>query len=99
MKKVILSADGPKAVYEVPDKVADNLHKYCLDFCDWVYRSPTTKRISRIVCFDETDFIEYLNNVVYPNHSEKSRLIKELGYIDDIDELPEKYRKLPYFNF
>ena len=99
MKKVILSADGPCSVYEVPDKVANNLHQYCLDFCDWVHRSPTTKRISGIVCFDETNFIDYLNNVVNPNYLEKSRLIKELGYIDDIDELPEKYRKLPHFNF
>lgn len=33
MKYVVLSADGGRGVYLVPDKVADNLREFCLDFC------------------------------------------------------------------
>ena len=32
MKEVILSADGDSIVYLVPDKVADNLIEYCMEF-------------------------------------------------------------------
>ena len=31
MKHVIISADGERKVYSVPDVVADNLAKYCMD--------------------------------------------------------------------
>lgn len=34
MKEIILSADGDSIVYLVPDAVADNLEKYCLEFCE-----------------------------------------------------------------
>ena len=34
MKKVILSADGDSVIYSVPDEVADNLDKFCIEFCD-----------------------------------------------------------------
>ena len=41
MKKVILSADGDSIIYLVPDIVADNLEKYCIEFCDdWLWHSP-----------------------------------------------------------
>lgn len=32
MKNVLLSADSAISLFSVPDKVADNLEKYCLDF-------------------------------------------------------------------
>ena len=31
MKEIILSADGDSVVYLVPDVVADNLEKYCIE--------------------------------------------------------------------
>ena len=34
MKEVILSADGDSIVYSVPDEVANDLRKYCIEFCD-----------------------------------------------------------------
>lgn len=44
MKKILLSADSEISVFKVPDKVADNLEKYCLEFCcDWLYNSPDAK--------------------------------------------------------
>lgn len=99
MKKILLSADGPISIYEVPDKIAKNLEKYCLKFCDWVHTNPSKKIIGGCVAFDETNFIEYLNNVVNPNYLEKSRFVKTLGYFDNDEDIPEKYRDLPYFNF
>ena len=65
MKEIILSADGPSSVYLVPDDVATDLKKYCCEFCcKWIYQSPQKERFKRHggVCFDETDFIDYLTN-------------------------------------
>ncbi len=99
MKQILLSTDGPLSLYEVPDRVAKNLHKYCLDFCDWAHSGPKSKEFRKYGYHCEKEFIDYLNTVVNPNFLEKARFIKELGYIDDESDLPEKYRKLPYFNF
>lgn len=95
MKEIILSADGDKIVYLVPDGVADNLEKYCMEFCDdWIWNSQNAKhlRTQEGVCYTEEDFIEYLNNYIFP--SQKSRFIKNLG-----SRIPFKYRKHPCFNF
>ncbi|MBH1940911.1 hypothetical protein I5677_08415 [Mobilitalea sibirica] len=41
MKYVLLSEDNNPSVYLVPDIVADNLSKYCIEFCDkWLQESP-----------------------------------------------------------
>ena len=41
MKEVILSHDSEATIYLVPDKVADNLDKYCWDFAaNWVWHGP-----------------------------------------------------------
>ena len=34
MKEVIISADGDSKVYLVSEVVANNLRKYCIEFCD-----------------------------------------------------------------
>lgn len=103
MKNVLLSADSEISVYTVPDEVADNLAKYCLEFCgDWLHNSPEAARYrvkignTTGVCYTEKDFIDYLNNYVC---SERSTLIKTLDGVYDCDELPEEYAGLPYFNF
>ena len=100
MKKVILSADGDSCVYEVPDAVADDLERYCLYFCTkWIRREPQTRkyRIHGAVCYDQNDFIDYLNQYVFPN--ETSRMIENLGWTNFGEDLPEAYRGTPYFNF
>ena len=41
MKKVLCSHDGKMKMYLVPDDVADNLQKYCMDFgFDWLLNDP-----------------------------------------------------------
>ena len=100
MKYVILSADGDSKVYSVPDEEADDLAFFCLEFCtDWLYSSPDAEeyRSEEGVCFNEEDFIEYLNKWKYPD--QPSVLVKNLGWIDRDRDIPEEYRNCPRFNF
>lgn len=100
MKTVILSADGDRMAYSVPDIVAEHLDDYCIEFCArWIWTSPHAKkyRVRGVVCYDESDFIAYLNRWLFPN--EPSELIENLGWIDFDKPLPEKYRDCPQFNF
>lgn len=103
MKRVLLSADGDISVYSVPNEVADNLEKYCLEFCDhWLYESPDAAKY-RIkmgetvgVCYSEKDFIDYLNQYIC---EETSELIETLTNSFSEENLPKEYTELPYFNF
>ena len=103
MKKVLLSADGEISVFSVPDEIADNLERYCGEFCRrWLHESPDAAKY-RVkmggvtgVCYNEKDFIEYLNQYIC---DEPSVLIKTLADVYVGDQLPEEYRGLPYFNF
>lgn len=101
MKKVIISSDGDRMVYSVPDKVAENLEQYCIDFCDkWLRTSPHAKkyRIKGGLCYNESDFIEYLNKWIFPD--EQSVLLDNLGPVGfDETPIPEKYKNCPKFNF
>ena len=100
MKEIILSADGDSVVYLVPDEVADNLAEYCIEFCDsWIWGGPEAERyiINGVAQYDVSDFIEYLNNYLFPE--QKSVMIKNLGWTDLGRNLPGKYRFHPYFNF
>ena len=102
MKKVILSADGPMAVYLVPDQVAENLEEYCGEFRHWMWKNPNGRKLLKqcydgiwIACFDERDFIRYLNDWVFPE--QPSRLVEQLGSC--LEEPPEEYRDYPQVNF
>lgn len=100
MKNVVISADGDRKVYSVPDIVAENLREYCMEFCTtWLKESPHAAkyRIGIGFCFNEEDFIEYLNTWIFPN--EPSVLVENLGWIDFASPLPEPYRQCPAFNF
>ncbi len=100
MKEVILSAGGDSVVYLVPDEVANRLHEYCIAFCyEWMRKSPHAKkfRINGVYCFDEADFIDYLNQYIFPD--QKSIFVKNLGWTDLGQNLPRKYRNHPNFNF
>ncbi len=99
MQNIILSADGDVKVFSVPDAVAENLEKYCIDFCDkWLWNSPDAEkyRTKHGVCYDEEDFIEYLNKYIFPH--EQSMLIKNLGAVL-YKNLPDEYKLLPHFFF
>ena len=100
MKNVVISADGDRKIYSVPDVVANNWSGYCIEFCnEWIRNSPQAKkyRIGDVVCYNEDDFIEYLNTYVFPD--EKSVLVKNLGWIDFDSKLPAPYCNYPEFNF
>ncbi len=99
MKNVILSADGSSKVYAVPDAVADDLESFCQDFCDWLYNSSDAKKYhtDEGACYDETDFIDYLNTWVFPDTP--SVLVKDLGFVRWNWCIPFKYRRCPRFNF
>ena len=100
MKKVILSADGNSIVYLVPDDVADNLEEYCLEFCsNWLRYSPDAEKYRKdgILCYTERDFIDYLNAYVFPEC--ESKIVENLGWTNLGDNLPERYKNYPYFNF
>jgi len=100
MKKVLLSADGDSIVYLVPDAVADNLEDYCLEFCsNWLRYSSDAEKFRKdgVLCYTERDFIDYLNAYVLPDCEPK--MVENLGWTDLGDNLPERYKDYPYFNF
>ena len=101
MKNVILSADGDFKVFSVPDEVADDLQKQCLYFCTtWLRTSRHAKKYQvpgRGVCYNEEDFIEYLNKWKYPD--QPSTLVENLGWIAHERDIPLQYRNCPQFNF
>ena len=87
-------------MYAVPDAVADQLEKYCLDFCTkWIRTSPQAKKYRRgnRICYDQSDFIEYLNLYLFPE--EPSKELMNLGWTNLGKDLPEEFRPLPCFNF
>lgn len=103
MKNVLLSADSEISVFSVPDAVADNLEKYCLEFCcHWLHESPYAAKFrvkmgSLIgVCYSEKNFIEYLNQYIC---DERSVLVEILANVYNENDVPEEYIGLPHFNF
>ena len=52
MKNVILSADGDRMVWSVPDVVAANLEEYCMEFCcRWLHNIRSEERRVGILCW------------------------------------------------
>ena len=50
MKNIIISADGDRKVYSVPDVVANDLQKYCSEFCnEWIWSSSYAKNIEHMM--------------------------------------------------
>lgn len=50
MKNIVISADGDRKVYSVPDVVANDLQKYCNEFCnEWIWNSPYAKNIEHVM--------------------------------------------------
>ena len=103
MKEVVLSADGDLSLYLVPADVADNLATVANEFAfNYVWHGEKSGKFLQLcgeqygAVFDETDFIEYLNTVLYPD--KPSKKIKTFQATDD-EEMPEEYRKYPYHNF
>lgn len=102
MKKVLLSSDGPAAVYCVPDEVADHLDAYCWEFAaDWIWKDPNGAKLlkeirgQKVAVYGAQDFIDYLNQWRFPD--QPSFLVERLdccGY-----EVPKGYRQYPQYHF
>ncbi len=100
MKYILLSADSETFVYLVPDEVADNLRKYCIEFCNkWLLKSPNAKkyRIKNSLCYNEVDFIDYLNTWIFPDTP--SKFIESIGWVNSKEDIPSEYRECEFFNF
>ncbi len=100
MKTVILSADCDSIVYLVLDSVAENLEEYCLEFCTkWLRNSPYAAKYRQdgILCYTDSDFIDYLNAYVFPEC--ESKMLANLGWTNLGDNLPSEYKNCPYFYF
>lgn len=104
MKPVRLCHDGPITVYMVPDIVAAHLKEYCMRFCnDWLSGDPAAAKY-RIelggqfgLCYNESDFIEYLNVHIFPD--QPSYPVKGIEPAWENSDLPKEYREVPYFCF
>lgn len=44
LKNIVISADGHRKVYAVPNIVAEQLEKYCTEFVIWLETSPHAKK-------------------------------------------------------
>ena len=100
MEYILLSADSVPSVYLVPEAVVNDLAKYCNNFWDWMQTNPCADK-HRVdfngylgFCYDEHDFIEYLNTWIFPDAP--SRLVEKLN---DFDDIPIKYKNCKSFNF
>lgn len=98
MKKIILSHDSDSLIYSVPDIVAENLDKYCLKFLKWLHiYKPKKYWKNGVMCFGSDDFIDYLNENLFPN--EPSKFLVNIGWTDEGKKIPQEYKDLSYFNF
>ena len=102
MKHLILSADGDRLVYLVPDDVADHPGKYVDLFYHWMKESKQAKHLRRRMgaqigyCFNEQDFVDWLNHRKF--RDTPCVFVANLGLINPRD-FPEEYRNCPWFNF
>lgn len=100
MKQILLSADGEWGLYLVPDDVVDNLPKYIDAFRTWMIHAPEAsiyRQEEECLCFTEEDFIKYLNFHVFPETP--SVFVKNLGFINSWEEVPEEYKGCIKYNF
>ena len=102
MRLVMLSAGAEISVYSVPNDVAENLGSYCVKFGEWVATSPDADKFrikygdSFYLDYTEKDFIDYLNEYVCGT---RSRFVTVISNVLYHDEVPKRFRKLPYFYF
>ena len=104
MKKVLLGETYSCNVYFVPDEVAKNLEKYCLEYCEWLRgTSPEAEKLrkKRRPCPCEEEFVKvYLNKIKFPQY--ESKFVEELSgkcsFAQTNPNLPVEYRNNPEYN-
>lgn len=102
MKKVLLSADNEPSVYLVPAEAADNLDEYCCEFAnEWLphYKRAKKYHTGHGVCYNEEDFIEYLNRYIFPDRPAQYIETIELEWDGREEVLPDGYKDMKWFNF
>ena len=69
---------------------------------DWLMNDPNAQKLRVITpsgiigyIFGAQDFIDYLNDFIFPN--QKSTLVGEMDFYDY--EIPDEYKDIPWFNF
>lgn len=92
MKHAVLSADGGRAVYLVPDKAADNPLGFCLDFVTTGCNSARGRRNTAPAAVTAAAGRPSSN-------ASPPRFAGSLGRVDSGVPLPGKYRDCPEFNF
>ena len=99
MKQVILSADGDQYLYSVPDPVAENLSRFCMEFLRWMQDNPAGKKYwdGRGYMFTEADFIDWLNENRFPE--QRSQLLENLGDWDLQEKIFAEHPDVPHYNF
>lgn len=97
MKLVILSADGDQYLYSVPDPVAENLSRFCMEFLRWMQHNPVGYWDGRGYVFTEADFINWLNENHFPEL--QSELLEDLGDWDLKEKILAEHPDVPHFNF
>ena len=102
MKHLILSADGDRMVYLVPDDVSDHTDKYVRLFYNWMKESKQAKNLRRKMgsgigyCFNEQDFVDWLNHHKF--RDTPCVFVENLGFINP-RRFPDEYKNCPWFNF
>lgn len=85
--KLLLSADGKISLYRVQQSILDEFDKLLDDF----YKNKTEKS------FDETLFVEYLNNRL---GEDSISFVRYVGWANSPEpEIEELYRDVKWYNF
>ena len=102
MKEVLLSHDSKVLMYLVPDEVAENLEEYCWEFAaNWIWNDPNGAKLLKevrgqvVAFYGAPDFIDYLNEWLFPEQS--SKLVRQFDFYSY--EIPEEYQGYPRYNF
>ena len=102
MKRVLLSADNSPSIYLVPSEVADDLDGYCNEFANnWLRHDKRARKYhtGHGLCYNEEDFVEYLNRYIFPDRPSEYVETIELEWNGREEILPEKYKEMKWFNF
>lgn len=85
MTYILLSSDNTPSVYLVPQELVDNFTKYVNLFDEWLIENSKEGH-----CFDESDFVNYLNNEFFTKNP--------LVFFEKAESL-DKYKDCFNFNF
>jgi len=104
MKPIRLSADCPEHLCMVPDKVADNLRRYCFNFSNhWLLYSTNAEKYRTRSSYGEVllgfgfdAFIEYLN-FLYPD--QPSTIVASMIEIRENSDMYYEYLQAPSLDF